>query len=325
MRSLVDDDDEFLAVARQAVASSDGETALTSLGWWELLAALDDPELRPAVYAVFRAQGAALCDSPALGGLLAQPYLEASDVEPGSVVAPIRRHSPTRGEVWVLVGPPAGRSLLIDRPGAGAAIIDSDAATLHPIEVPGRLTLHEVEFDAGGFVATIDEDSAALARDRSRFLGRVAVSLEILGAAEGALTLAVDYAGQREQFGQPIGGFQAVRHLLAWATTDCVALAATATEAVRLDRDAPADFDTALKALAGRNGRRACERSLQVLGGIGFTTELDHHHFHSRVLALDALLGSAADLTRELGAGLRERGRHPGFPDAILLAGAARE
>lgn len=321
MPSPVGEDDEFLAVARQAAASSDGETALSSLGWWDLLGALDDPELRPAVYAFFRAQGGALCDSPALGGLLAQPYLDGSDVESGSVVATVRRQSATRGEVWVLVGSPAGRKLLIDRPGEGATIVDGDVVTFRPIEVPGRLTLHEVEFDTSTFVATIDEAQAALARERSRYLGRVALSLEILGAAEGALTLAVDYAGQREQFGQPIGGFQAVRHLLAWATTDCVALAATAAESVRLDRHAPPDFDTALKALAGRNGRRACERSLQVLGGIGFTTELDHHHFHSRVLALDALLGSTAALTAELGAGLRQSGEHPGFPEAVLLGG----
>jgi hypothetical protein len=321
MPSPVGEDDEFLTVARQAVASSDGETALASLGWWELLSALDDPELRPAVYAVFRAQGGALRDSPALGGLLAQPYLDGSDHEAGSVVATVRRHSPARGEVFVLVGPPAGRRLLLDRPGVGATVIDSDAATLRPIEVPGGLTLHEIELEADAFVATIDEPAAAIARERSRVLGRVAISSEILGAAEGALTLAVDYAGQREQFGQPIGGFQAVRHLLAWATTDCVALAATTTEAVRLDRDAPPGFDSALKALAGRNGRRACERSLQVLGGIGFTTELDHHHFHSRVLALDALLGSAAALTRQIGADLREGGEHPGFPEAVLLAG----
>lgn len=321
MPSPVGEDDEFLAVARQAVASSDGETALTSLGWWELLSSLDDPELRPAVYAFFRAQGGALCDSPALGGLLAQPYLDTADHHTGSVVAAVRRRSPARGEVWVLVGPPSGRSLLIDRPGVGATIIAADTATLHPIDVPGALTLHEVEIKAESLVATIDETAAAAARERSRFLGRVAVALEILGAAEAALALAVDYAGQREQFGQPIGGFQAVRHLLAWATTDCVALAAASTEAVRLDRCAPPGFDVAVKALAGRNGRRACERSLQVLGGIGFTTELDHHHFHSRVLALDALLGSTAALTAELGAGLRHQGRHPGFPEAVLLGG----
>lgn len=64
-----------------------------------------------------------------------------------------------------------------------------------------------------------------------------------------------------------------------------------------------------------RNGRRACERALQVLGGIGFTAEHDHHHFHSRIFALDALLGTSADLTHQLGSDLPTTRVHPGFSD----------
>ena len=77
-------------------------------------------------------------------------------------------------------------------------------------------------------------------------------------------------------------------------------------------------FATVAKALAGRNGRRTCERAQQVLGGIGFTAEHDHHHFHSRVLALDGLLGASAALTRQLGAELRSNG-DPGFAAAVLI------
>ena len=76
-----------------------------------------------------------------------------------------------------------------------------------------------------------------------------------------------------------------------------------------------------VKALAGRNGRRACERSLQVLGGIGFTAEHAHHHHHSRVLLLDSLLGTSAELSHDLGAWLRTTGDDPGFTRAVLLAG----
>ncbi len=311
---------EFLDVARTAFASSDGEEALRSLGWWELLAHLDDPELRPAIYAVFRAQGSELGSSAALGGLLAQPYLEHTDRVAGSVMSAIRRRSKTRGVVWVVVGDPADRELLIDRPGAGATIVAAADVSLRRIDVPGRLPLHEIQIDVDVLPSTIDEACAATARERSLAIGRIAISLEILGAAEKALELAVDYAGQREQFGQAIGEFQAVRHLLAWAQTDCVALDSTALHALRLGDDLPVGFDAVVKALAGRNGRRACERSLQVLGGIGFTTELDHHHLHSRVLALDGLLGTAASLSRELGLSLRTGGRHPGFPSALLLA-----
>jgi alkylation response protein AidB-like acyl-CoA dehydrogenase len=131
--------------------------------------------------------------------------------------------------------------------------------------------------------------------------------LEMLGAAEGALARAVEHAHAREQFGQPIGKFQAVRHLLAWAMTDCAAIETAAMAAVALDAAAPPRYDAIVKALAGRNARRACERSLQALGAIGFTAEHEHHHFHSRVLALDSLLGTSSELTHELGQWLREQ------------------
>ena len=55
---------------------------------------------------------------------------------------------------------------------------------------------------------------------------------------------------------------------------------------------------------------------------IGFTAAHAHHHFHSRVLALDALLGSAARLARELGAWWRETRGDPGLPSAMILGGA---
>ena len=77
-------------------------------------------------------------------------------------------------------------------------------------------------------------------------------------------------------------------------------------------------IDEVVKALAGRNGRRACDRALQAFGGIGFTAEHEHHHFHSRVLLLDALLGSSAELTHDLGAWLRRTGADPGYPAAVL-------
>jgi alkylation response protein AidB-like acyl-CoA dehydrogenase len=111
-----------------------------------------------------------------------------------------------------------------------------------------------------------------------------------------------------------------VRHLLAWALTDCAAVEAVADAALRLDTESPARFDEVVKALAGRNGRRACERTLQVLGAIGFTAEFDHHHHHSRVLTLDSVLGSSTELTVELGASLREGRADPGIAGAMLAS-----
>lgn len=313
-------DDEFLTVACQVMRAPDGGDALEALGWWDCVGHLDDRDAREAVFAVFRAQGRTLASSPALGGLLAQPFLDGTAMAPGSVVAVTRRSS-RRGPTWVLVGDPGPRRLLFPDPDRGVFVIDAGVVELAPIVVAGRLTLHEVHVDLAAhepILPGVDQEGPWV---RSAYVGRVATAAEMLGAAEQAVALAVEHAGQREQFGRPIGTFQAVRHLLAWAKTDCVAIDAALRKALLLLDDPPTRYDEAVKALAGRNGRRACERSLQVLGGIGFTAEHDHHHHHSRVLALDALLGTSAELTHTLGTWLRTTPDSPAYAAELLRLG----
>jgi hypothetical protein len=314
-------DDEFLAAAVQAMRGP-GPGALDALGWWDLVPQLDTDDARAAVFAVFRAQGRELATSAALGGLLAQPFIEGSSFASGTVVAAVARHSVRRGSVWILVGDADGRSVLFDEPGRGLIIVEPDALELQPIDVPGHAVVHEITVDLtahGTNAVDVDLDQA---RARSHYLGRVATAAEILGTAERAVELAVEHACHREQFGQPIGRFQAVRHLLAWAETDCVAVESVVRNAVLLLDEPPAHYGEVVKALAGRNGRRACQRSLQVLGGIGFTAEHPHHHHYSRVLLLDALLGSSAELSHDLGAWLRTSNTDPEFAAAVLQAGA---
>lgn len=304
---------EYLAVATQAVTQSGGDNALDALGWWDFLPHLDDPDARQAVFAIFRAQGAQLASSVAIGGLMAQPFAHEFGFAPGEVVSAIPRRSPRRGDVHVTVGDTAGRRLLVDMPGLGVAVVDD--VELRSIDVPGRLPF--ADFEAATANLILPEAAAAPLRAQAVALGRVALALEMLGAADACVNLAIEYSGQREQFGQPIGSFQAVRHLLAWARTDCVAIETVTRSAVALGSDMPEQFDLAVKALAGRNGRKACERALQVFGGIGFTAEHDHHHFHGRVLALDGLLGTSAELTNELGRWIRTERRDPQWAAAI--------
>jgi hypothetical protein len=316
--------DEFLSAACQALRRDPGVGTLEALGWWEILGDLGDLDARRAAFALFRAQGRELASSSALGALMAHPYVARDGVEAASIAATVVRRSSRRGPVRLVVGDLPTEHLVVDQPGSGALLVEIGDVELRPIHLPGRLVLHEVDVDLGAPHATIAEAIAGPARCRSRFLGRMATTLEMLGSAEGAVALAVSHARTREQFGRPIGSFQAVRHLLAWAETDCVAVAAAVHHAVALDRAAPAGFDKIVKALAGRKGRRACERALQVLGAVGFTAEHDHHHFHSRVLALDSLLGSSAALTREVGAAMRTGAVDPRIPAGLLLPADTR-
>src|SRR5581483_11596307 len=115
------------------------------------------------------------------------------------------------------------------------------------------------------------------------------------------LEIAVDYARVREQFGQPIGSFQAVRHRCAEMLVEVEnAHAAVYYAAWALDARAP---DAALaasvaKAYVSEAARKVCGDALQVHGGIGFTWEYDLHLHFKRAKALEAMYGDA-DVHRE--------------------------
>ena len=114
-------------------------------------------------------------------------------------------------------------------------------------------------------------------------LTRLFMSTEILGACEHMMATAVTYAHDRVQFGQPIGTFQAVQHMLAAAEVQIRAVRSSIEMLVpRLDQlsgAATCRHLALLKALAGRTGHHVSQATLQVLGGIGFTEEHEHHRY----------------------------------------------
>ena len=113
------------------------------------------------------------------------------------------------------------------------------------------------------------------------------------------LVLACEHTRTLIQFGRPISSFQAVRHRLA-ETLVGIEMAESMLESAWLDRS-PVTAAMA-KAVAGRQARTTARHCQQVLAGIGFTTEHSLHRYVRRTLVLDALVGSASSLTRELGA-----------------------
>jgi hypothetical protein len=310
-------DSDFLGSTLAALSTVAPEEALNSLGWSDLLPHLDDADARQALFGLFRAQGRLLVNSSALATLMAHPYL-ANGWGSTSHVATIQRESPRHGSRTVIMSTPPIGNLLIDRPGEGVRIVASSEVAIRPIDLPGHVNLQEVEVDLVGVPIAIPEEEAAILRAQSQYLGRTALAFDMLGASESALKLAVDHARDREQFGQPIGSFQAVRHLLAWARVDCAALSAVAEQVIDSEEQFLPGYDAIVKALAGRNGQRVCQRTLQVLGAIGFTTEHQHHHFYSRILCMDSLLGSSAALSYELAS--KYRTSMGAFPDVTLHA-----
>lgn len=124
-------------------------------------------------------------------------------------------------------------------------------------------------------------------------LALVTTSADLVGTARGAHSLACDYAKIREQYGKPIGSYQAIAHLLAeglaliegsvsvlrhaaWAVDET-----DAAEAVRAARIA--------KAYCARTARAVCESAIQVHGGIGNTWECLAHVYLRRALTSTGL------------------------------------
>src|SRR5204862_6142331 len=123
----------------------------------------------------------------------------------------------------------------------------------------------------------------------------VAVAFELVGTCQAIFDTNVHYAKQRQQFGVPIGSFQAVKHKLAnmfvaiqRARALCVFAAATINE----DDPRRGTATSAAKAAAGDCQRLVAQDGIQLLGGIGYTWEHDQQLFVKRAKVSDALYGN---------------------------------
>ncbi|HVB94868.1 MAG TPA: acyl-CoA dehydrogenase family protein [Acidimicrobiales bacterium] len=135
----------------------------------------------------------------------------------------------------------------------------------------------------------------------------VATAAELLGLADRMISIAAAYAKERNQFGKPIGSFQAVKHLLAGAQVKLEFARPTVYGAAwALGDEALAGSPRAVrsaslaKAYASDAATEAARVSLQVHGAIGYTWECDLHLFLKRAWALAESWGSAADHRRRI-------------------------
>ena len=153
----------------------------------------------------------------------------------------------------------------------------------------------------------IDDDRvlANLSRADARALMCTLLSAEAIGVARWATDTASAYAKIREQFGRPIGQFQAVKHKCAQMiavterATSAVWDAARAIDEAAADPDGAdthVEFAAAVAAtLAPEAAQQCAQDCIQVHGGIGFTWEHDTNVYYRRALALVACFGRAAD------------------------------
>jgi alkylation response protein AidB-like acyl-CoA dehydrogenase len=172
-------------------------------------------------------------------------------------------------------------------------VLELDEIDAEPIEDPlDPLTpLHRVRALPQGKQLAGPE-----AARRRRLEGAGLTAALQLGIATRTTELAVAYAKEREQFGRPIGSFQAVKHICADMLVRAeVARAAVYAAGVTLDDPSVGDVDRAVaaaKLLADRAAFRNGKDCVQVHGGMGFTWEVDVHLYLKRAVFLQTVFGS---------------------------------
>jgi alkylation response protein AidB-like acyl-CoA dehydrogenase len=141
-------------------------------------------------------------------------------------------------------------------------------------------------------------------------VGALAYAAELLGIGSAALDLAVAYAKERQQFGRPIGSFQAVKHRCADMLVDVEGMRSAVYYAAWCiaadDRDRSVAASTA-KTWCSDAGRRVTASCLQVHGGVGFTWESDVHLYLKRAQLDEVSFGDAVFHRSRLAALLRTR------------------
>lgn len=203
------------------------------------------------------------------------PWAHVADV----VLVPART---AEGVTLFLVEPAAPGLRLTPRPAMDPGLRQATLA-LDGVSVPADALLGA----PGGGAPVLEE-----------LLRRAAVgaAAEMLGAARRCLEMSVEYAKVREQFGQPIGSFQAIRHrcaemLLAVENAHAATYyAAWALDARSEDHEVAASV---AKAYVSEAARTVCGDAIQVHGGIGFTWEYDLHLYFKRAKALEPMYGDA--------------------------------
>jgi alkylation response protein AidB-like acyl-CoA dehydrogenase len=140
-------------------------------------------------------------------------------------------------------------------------------------------------------------------------LALTAVTADLVGTMQGSLSLAVRYAGEREQFGAPIGSFQAIAHLCAEQAVRVAGARSAMNYAAWCVDASPGEALNAArvaKAYASEAARAVTEATIQVHGGIGMTWESLAHVFLRRALMGRAVLGDDTYQLRRLAAATTE-------------------
>lgn len=202
---------------------------------------------------------------------------------------------------YVLDGAAADLLLVAARTSDGVAVFAVDASAAGMTRVPLQ-TMDQtrkqarVEFDTTPARVVGDLDGGARAIETMLDHAMIALSAESLGGTARVLDMAVEYAKVREQFGRPIGSFQAIKHKCASMLVELESsrsAAYYALWAVSADDPEVPKLASLTKAFCADTYLYACGENIQILGGIGFTWEHPAHLYLKRAKNAQLFLGSS--------------------------------
>ena len=240
--------------------------------------------------------GYACAPSPWISNVIAGMFIEeaGSDEQkarwlPGIASGEERGAAGLTPEDEPIVGAAEGAAVLVLGDGDGARLVEPSDARLERLEL---IDTTRAYFRVGA------DGGDSLPGDVAGPVDRAAVALaaELVGVAQRALDMAVDYAKEREQFGRPIGAYQAVSHRLAemlWDVEEARSLAYYAAWAADAEPGSLPLAASMAKARASDAASAVTHNAIQTLGGIGFTWEHDVHFLLKRASVGAQLLGTA--------------------------------
>ncbi len=257
------------------------------------------------------------------GRLIVTAALAEADGE--DPAAPGTRAEPD-GHGWLLTGTKtavaggvtAGLFLVPAAVGGGAAA-GSGAAVFAVERTDPGVAVRPQLLTGGAGAAELELAGVRLAADRlvgppgggavARWLAdqaTVGLCARQLGVTERALELTAEYARSREQFGRPIGAFQAVAQRLADAHIDVAGIALTMWQAAwRLQAGLPCRTEIATaKFWAADAGHRVAHTAVHVHGGVGIDTSYPLHRYFTAAKDNEFALGGATAQLRRIGAEL---------------------
>ncbi|MEX2278480.1 MAG: acyl-CoA dehydrogenase family protein [Acidimicrobiia bacterium] len=182
-----------------------------------------------------------------------------------------------------------------DAPGVQRTVLESMDETRKQAEVVlSDVAVAEGDRLAGGDAATLAKVNDVIA---------VCLALEQVGGAHATLDMAVQYAKDRQQFGKPIGAFQAVKHMCAdmlIKVESARAAAYYAAWAVAEGSDEAATAVPLAKAYCSDAFFECASANIQVHGGIGFTWEHHAHLYFKRAKSSQIMFGTPDERRRQL-------------------------